>query len=170
MTVPTGDAELYRCLPEADVVFGSIDGPMLAAAKNLRWLQAIEAGMDTVLFPELVQSSVAVTNMARVYAPAISETAFAMLLSLTRGLVSNYFPQFKQREWIAERNLVEVDGMTMGIVGMGGLGSETAKRAHLDSTCESSLPTRNPWPGQCSWIRSGNLPGLWKWSRRSMCC
>jgi phosphoglycerate dehydrogenase-like enzyme len=130
MTVAGSAEELNRALPDADVIFGSINAEMLAKAKNLRWLQATEAGMEKLLFPELVKSDVVVTNMARMFAPAISETAIGMLLSLTRGLAKYYFPQFEKRVWNAERNLVEVDGMTMGIAGMGGLGSFTAMRAH----------------------------------------
>jgi phosphoglycerate dehydrogenase-like enzyme len=130
LTVPKSTGELNELLPEADVVFGALNAPMLARAKNLRWLQATEAGMETLLFPELVKSGVVVTNMARIFAPIISETAIALLLSLTRGLVKYYFPQFQKRTWHAERDLVEIDGMTMGVVGMGGIGSATATRAH----------------------------------------
>jgi phosphoglycerate dehydrogenase-like enzyme len=128
--VPANAGEMNQALPEADVIFGGLDAEMLSKAKNLRWLQATEAGMEHVLFPELIQSHVVVTNMARMFAPAISETAIGMLLSLTRGLNKYYIPQFEKRTWHAERNLVEVDGMTMGLVGMGGLGSATAMRAH----------------------------------------
>ena len=130
LTVPADFNELGKLLPEADVVFGALNAEMLARAKNLRWLQATEAGVDRLLFPELITSHVVVTNMARTFAPAISETAIAMLLSLTRGLNTYYIPQFAKRTWRAERNLVEVDGMTMGVVGLGGLGSATAMRAH----------------------------------------
>ncbi len=130
ITVPADAGELSKLLPEADVVFGAINAEMLAGAKNLRWLQATEAGVERVLIPELITSRVVVTNMARMFAPAISETAIAMLLSLTRGLSKYYIPQFEKRTWRAERNLVEVDGMTMGVVGLGGLGSATAMRAH----------------------------------------
>ena len=103
---------------------------MFAKAKNLRWLQATEAGVDILLFPELRKSNVVVTNMARVFAPAISETAISMLLALTRGLVKYYVPQFQKRTWNAERNLVEIDGMTAGIVGMGGIGQFVASKLH----------------------------------------
>jgi phosphoglycerate dehydrogenase-like enzyme len=130
ITVAAGLDELSTLLPEADVVFGAINADMLAKAKNLRWLQATEAGMERLLFPELIKSHVVVTNMARMFAPAISETAIAMLLSLTRGLNKYYIPQFEKRTWRPERNLVEVDGLTMGVVGLGGLGSSTAMRAH----------------------------------------
>jgi phosphoglycerate dehydrogenase-like enzyme len=130
LTIPANLGEMNELLPEADVVFGAVNAEMLAKAKNLRWLQATEAGMEKFLFAELIQSNVVVTNMARMFAPAISETAIGMLLSLTRGLNSYYIPQFEKRIWRPERHLVEVDGMTMGIVGMGGLGSATAMRAH----------------------------------------
>jgi len=130
MTVTNSPEELNRLLPEVDVVFGALTPEMLAKAKNLRWMQHTEAGMDTVLFPELVKSNVVVTNMARMFAPAISETAIGMLLSLTRGISKYYVPQFAQKKYVSERNLVEVDGMTMGLVGLGGLGSATAMRAH----------------------------------------
>jgi len=130
MIVPKTPEEMNQALAEVDVVFGALNAGMLARAKNLRWLQATEAGMDRLLFPELIKSNVVVTNMARIFAPAISETAIAMLLSLTRGLVKYYVPQFQKRTWNAERNLVEVDGMTAGIVGMGGIGEFVASKLH----------------------------------------
>ena len=128
--MPANADELNKALPDADVVFGALNAEWLAKAKSLRWLQTTEAGMEKLLFPELTKSPVVVTNMARIFAPAISETAIAMLLSLTRGLNKYYYPQFQKRTWNSERNLVEVDGMTMGIVGMGGIGQATAMRAH----------------------------------------
>jgi phosphoglycerate dehydrogenase-like enzyme len=130
LTMPANADELNKVLPDADVVFGALNAEWLAKAKSLRWMQATEAGMEKVLFPELIKGNVVVTNMARVFAPAISETAIGMLLSLTRGLNKYYYPQFQKRTWNSERNLVEVDGMTMGIVGMGGIGQATAMRAH----------------------------------------
>jgi len=130
LTVPAGHAELERLLPEADVIFGSINAEMFAKARKLRWLQATEAGVDKLLFTELVNSPVVVTNMQRVFAPAISETAIGMLLALTRGFNRYFFPQFQQRKWEFHQDLVEIDGMTMGVVGLGGLGSATAERAY----------------------------------------
>ena len=131
MILPANADELNRALPEADVVFGSLNAEWLAKAKNLRWMQAAEAGMEHILFPELIKSNVVVTNMARMFAPAISETCIGMLLSLTRGFNKFYYPQFQKRTWNAVRDpLVEVNGMTMGIVGMGGIGQAVAKRAY----------------------------------------
>jgi phosphoglycerate dehydrogenase-like enzyme len=122
--------EFYKVLPEADVVFGALNAEMLSRAKNLRWMQAIEAGMEHVLFPELIKSNVVVTNMARMFAPGLGDTAMSMLLALTRGLQKTYIPQFQKRVWKRDFNLVELDGMTMAISGMGGIGQAVATRAH----------------------------------------
>jgi phosphoglycerate dehydrogenase-like enzyme len=131
LTLPKNADELTKALPEADVVFGSLNAEWLAKAKSLRWFQATEAGMERILFPELIKSDIVVTNMARMFAPAISETAIGLLLALTRGLNKYYFPQFQKHMFNSERShLVEVEGMTMGIVGMGGIGQATATHAH----------------------------------------
>ncbi|HEV2446628.1 MAG TPA: D-2-hydroxyacid dehydrogenase [Candidatus Sulfopaludibacter sp.] len=130
LTIPANAAEMQRVLPEVDVIFGSISPEMLPSARRLRWLQATEAGMERLLFPELVDSPVVVTNMARIFAPAIAETAIGMLLALARGFNRYFFPQFQQKHWRTRRDLVEVSGMTLGIVGLGGLGSATAAKAH----------------------------------------
>ena len=131
LILPKSLDEMNKALAEVDVVFGALNAEMFARAKNLRWLQATEAGMDRLLFPELIKSNVVITNMARMFAPAISETAISMLLALTRGLNKFYFPQFQKRTFIAQRDeLVEIDGMTAGIVGMGGIGQFVASKLH----------------------------------------
>ena len=117
-------------LPDADVVFGALNPEMLSRAKNLRWLQAIEVGMERILFPELVKSNVVLTNMARMFAPGLGDTCLAMLLSLTRGIQKTYIPEFQQRVWKRDFNLVKLDGMTMALSGMGGIGQAVATRAH----------------------------------------
>jgi phosphoglycerate dehydrogenase-like enzyme len=138
--IPKNQQELDAALPTADAILGSLNADMLAKAKNLKWLQATEAGLETTLFPELVKSNVVVTNMARMFAPALGETAFSMLLALTRGLQQYYIPQFTKKEWRSQRNLVELQGApysnealrtakTIGIVGCGGLGQASAKIA-----------------------------------------
>jgi phosphoglycerate dehydrogenase-like enzyme len=70
-------------LPEADVLFAAISKEMLAKAKNLRWIQVTEAGMERLLFPELIKSNVVVTNVTRMFAPVIFETTIAITPSIT---------------------------------------------------------------------------------------
>src|SRR5580692_194878 len=99
MTVTKSRDEFKALAPEIDVAMGAGPPDALAVAKKLRWMQHTEAGVDTVLYPELIQSPVVVTNMARMFAPAISETAISMLLALTRGLNKYFIPQFAQKKY-----------------------------------------------------------------------
>ena len=126
--------EFRRRLAEAEVVFGNLTGADLPAASNVRWVQTGQAGVETQ-DREFMASPIVLTNMARTFAPAITETAMGMLLCLTRGITTHYMPQFAKRQMkgvgtAKSADHVELGGKTMGIVGMGGIGSTLARRAH----------------------------------------
>jgi phosphoglycerate dehydrogenase-like enzyme len=121
-------------LPEAEVILGNLTGPELDAARNVRWVQTGAAGVET-LDAEFMASPIVLTNTARIFAPAISETAMGLLLCLTRGITTFYMPQFAKRQMkavgtVKSADHVELAGKTMGIVGLGGIGSAIARRAH----------------------------------------
>ncbi len=125
--------EFLRELPEAEVVYGEVAGPELERARALRWIQSGSAGVDG-LDERVRESPVLLTNFAGTFAPGIAETAFGLLLSLTRGLRQYYIPQIMRREWkpvgsTKSGDHVEISGMTMGIVGMGGIGRAIARTA-----------------------------------------
>jgi len=123
------EEEFHREVAEAHVIYGGFSREDLALAKQLRWIQYTAAGVERILWPEFVESPVVLTNMARVYAPVISETVIGLLLALTRG-INRYALQTRERRWERLGGLTEISGMTMGIVGLGGIGTETAYRAH----------------------------------------
>jgi phosphoglycerate dehydrogenase-like enzyme len=129
------DAEEFRRrLPGAEVVFGNLTGADFPAASNVRWVQTGAAGVEG-LDREFMASPIVLTNMARVFAPAITETAMGLLLCLTRGITTLYMPQFARRQMkpvgtVKSADHVELAGRTMGIVGMGGIGSALARRAY----------------------------------------
>jgi len=126
--------EFEERVKDADVVYGDVRGEALKAAGRLKWVQAGGAGiegMDRALF----EGPVVITNFARTFAPAISETAFGMLLSLTRGISQYYVPQFCERQWkpvgsVKSADYAEISGRTMGVVGLGGIGCAVARRAY----------------------------------------
>lgn len=125
-----GSAQEFRSeIARANVIYGWFSREDLAAAHELRWIQYTAAGVENILWPELVESPVVLTNMQRIYAPAISETVIGLLLALTRG-ITTYSIQTRDHLWKPVRGLVEVSELTMGIAGMGGIGTETAYRAH----------------------------------------
>jgi phosphoglycerate dehydrogenase-like enzyme len=121
--------EFRREVADAHVLFGDFSREDLQVARNLRWIQYPAAGVEHILHPELVDSPIVLTNMQRVFSPTISETAIGMLLTLTRGL-NHYALQTRERVWKQVNGLTEISGLTMGIVGLGGIGTDTAYRAH----------------------------------------
>jgi phosphoglycerate dehydrogenase-like enzyme len=123
------EQEFHQRVPSANVIYGRFSREDLAVAKELRWIQYTAAGVERILWPELVESPVVLTNMQRIYAPVISETVIGLLLALTRG-IRRYALQTHDHLWKAVPGLTQISGLTMGIVGMGGIGTETAYRAH----------------------------------------
>jgi phosphoglycerate dehydrogenase-like enzyme len=121
--------EFRNQLADAHVLYGGFSREELAAAKELRWIQYAAAGVEHILWPELVSSPVVLTNMQRIYAPAISQTVIALVLALARG-IPRYSLQTHDHVWKPVEGLHEISELTMGIAGMGGIGTETAYRAH----------------------------------------
>jgi len=123
-------ADFRRELADAHVLFGGFTRDDFAAAGNLKWIQFNAAGVENILWPELVKSPVVLTNMQRMYAPVISETAIALMLALARQ-IPRYSLQTRQHGWQQLEGLQEISGTTLGLVGLGGIGTETARRAHF---------------------------------------
>lgn len=141
-----GRAELKNHCADAEVILGVVDRETMLAAKNLKWVQTWAAGVES-LPKELMEHLCALTNMQRVFAPVIAETAVGLLLSLTRGLTQDSIPAFKERKWKAAT--VPLDDLyrkTIGIVGMGGIGSETARRLHYGFEMRVLATDAKPMP------------------------
>jgi phosphoglycerate dehydrogenase-like enzyme len=106
----------------------------LARAKHLVWVQAMSAGVDRDIGIEgLAQrESLVLTNLRGVHGPAIADHAFGMLLTLTRDL-RHYAAQQAKGVWKRAGSgtpLLALQGRTMLVVGLGGIGTEIAQRAH----------------------------------------
>ena len=132
LVVLTDNDELANEIQDADAYFGWLPRDAYLKAKRLRWVQSPSAGVEWVArVPELVESDVVVTNMRGAHAQTIAESAFAMLLFLTRGLAGSYANQ-AQKSWTRpkEGTLRGISGLTMGLVGIGNIGSAVAQRAH----------------------------------------
>ncbi len=120
--------EAVNLSPSAEVLLGHFPESVVTAAPRLRWIQSFSAGMDGFLHPAVVErEEVVVTNMAGLYAPQGGEHAWALLLALTRGLVPS-LRSMAERQWRGGVT-VELAGGTLGLIGLGGFGLETAKRA-----------------------------------------
>ena len=129
LALSKSDDEFHREVRDAHVIYGGFSREDVAAAKQLRWIQWTAAGVENILWPELVDSPIVLTNMQRIYSPVISESAIGLMLALARGF-PQYTLQTREHRWQTVPGLVEISGMTLGLVGLGGIGTDTAYRAH----------------------------------------
>ncbi len=117
----------------ADAVIGACSPAILEAGKSIRWVQVYSAGVEgCVSIPSLRERGILVTNMQRVMGPVIAEHVTAMMLALTRRLDA-FIPAQREHAWrpeAAEGRMAAVEGKTMLVVGLGGIGSEIARRGH----------------------------------------
>ncbi len=122
--------EYMREIAIADAVIGGIRPDAFAAAKNLKWVHVGSAGVEKDLFPAIVDSPVVMTNARNMYGPQIADHALAFLLTMTRKL-NVTMPKQSLEEWPTGREgMVELEGKTAVIVGVGAIGGGIAQRAH----------------------------------------
>jgi len=113
---------------DAEVLLaGRFNSEMFKAAKRLKWVQAIAAGVDRFLFGEFVSSDVVLTNARGVHPAQVSDHVLALILAFSRKL--NIFTKSQyQRKW-ARLQCEELQGKVLGIVGLGAIGREIARKA-----------------------------------------
>jgi len=120
-------------LPEADAVFWwGADASWLPAAwaqpTRLRWIQSASAGVDALLFPDLVASDVEVTNARGVFDEPIAEWVIGAMLAFATGLHASILDQ-QRREWTSGRTTQRLEGARLVVVGPGPIGRATGSRA-----------------------------------------
>jgi phosphoglycerate dehydrogenase-like enzyme len=133
--VAAGDrAAAVREAAGADVIIGECVPEVIAAGPGIRWVQRMYAGVERcVAIPAFAERGIVLTNMQKVAGSVMAEHVMALMFGLTRGLAA-YVPAQAKGEWaveaVPESRMWEVKGRTMLVVGLGGIGTEVAKRAH----------------------------------------
>lgn len=135
-------------IPNADAFLGKITQPLLAAAPRLRWVQAMTASLEHYMFPELVEHDCLLTNTRGIFGDVIAEQVMGYVLCFARNL-HIYIAQRIERRYepmggeaarvdnasgpgltsAMDRAVIDLSEATMGILGFGGIGAETARRA-----------------------------------------
>ena len=124
--LPEG-AKLSDHISDAEILYGVVSEDALPYATSLQWVMQPFVGVERSMYPAFKESPITLINSKRLYGPQLAEHAFALLLSLTRG-INTQLELMREKEW-KWLSCVEVSGMTMGILGLGGIGRAVAQRA-----------------------------------------
>jgi phosphoglycerate dehydrogenase-like enzyme len=124
--------EFKAAAADADAIVGTCRPDVVNVSTKLRWVQTQTAGVeDCVATPAVSDGRVLLTNMQRVSGPNVAEHVMALMLALSRCL-----PRFNEAQrserWLAPSGmpLVDLEGKTLLIVGLGGNGTQIARRAN----------------------------------------
>lgn len=120
-----------RELAAADATLGVCSEQVLQQAKHLQWIQWLAAGVEGCTRQlRSREPRPLLTNMQRIAGPSMAEHVIGMMLALAHRL--DYFMrQQQQAHWDQDPpQLSDLDGKTVLIVGLGGIGTEVARRAH----------------------------------------
>ena len=103
---------------------------MWRSAPGLKWVQSGGAGVEWLLTPDFAASPIILTNARGIYAIPIADHIMAFVLHFSR-LFNDLLRKQMKHEWAdwGEYEADELAGKTLGIVGLGGIGSEVARRA-----------------------------------------
>lgn len=134
-------------IADADAFFGKLTPSLLAAARRLRWVQSPTASLEHYVFPELIAHPCVLTNMRGLFSDVIANHVFGYILCFARHF-HTYIRIQKSGRWepvggeaervtfaagpgvvsAIDRAHLHLADCTLGIVGLGEIGAETARR------------------------------------------
>ncbi|HWG51380.1 MAG TPA: D-2-hydroxyacid dehydrogenase [Candidatus Acidoferrales bacterium] len=134
-----GQLQSYDRVPEeivdTDVFVGwSLRPEQFKIAGKLKWIHSPAAAVHQLMYPDLINSDVILTNSSGVHGPVVAEHAIAVILALAKRLPQAMHYQTRkiwaqELLWNEHPRPREVAGATVLVAGMGGIGSEFAVRA-----------------------------------------
>lgn len=122
-------------LPDADIaVTWSLRREQFAFARKLRWIHSPAAAVQLLMFPELIDSDVVVTNAREVHGPVVAEHVIALIFSLAKKIPEAVRLQQKhtwgqETLWRQNPRPREIYGATLGLIGLGSIGREVGRKA-----------------------------------------
>jgi phosphoglycerate dehydrogenase-like enzyme len=117
-------------IERAEIILGWPTHKQLKQAKNLKWLHLPSAGADSFTDKELYcNKDIILTNSSGVFGLPISEHVFSLILAFNRNL-HIHIGEKSNKKIIRAKVNKDLNNSTIGIIGLGDIGTEVAKRAH----------------------------------------
>jgi Phosphoglycerate dehydrogenase and related dehydrogenases len=159
--------EALHEIVDAEAFFGNLTPDLLRAARQLQWVQAPTVSLERYIFPELVEHPCTLTNMRGLFSDVVADHVFSFILCIARNL-HLYLRQQQQHLWkplgqdgsasTLHSSVGTVSGIdrahrhlsdcTIGVVGVGQIGSEICRRARaFGMTVQGVDPVTRAVPG-----------------------
>jgi phosphoglycerate dehydrogenase-like enzyme len=153
--VASADA-LPAALKDADVFIGYCIPAGVSSDHQLRWMMSMAVGIENCAASEVMhRQNTVVTNVKKLSGPEIAEHAIALMMALNRGF-DGFIAKQQTQEWargLYADQFWELEGRTVLIVGLGGIGRETARRAHgLGMRVIATRNSRREGPDYVSYV------------------
>ncbi|MBT3605454.1 MAG: hypothetical protein HN521_20505, partial [Candidatus Latescibacteria bacterium] len=117
VSAPTKE-DLMREVVDADLVIGRLPKEAFLKAEKLNYVQSIGVGFETMLYSEMLESDVKITNTAGAYDDVIAEHAMAHILAYTRGIVRQERNR-REHKWDHGVPHIQIAGLTGCVLGLG---------------------------------------------------
>jgi D-2-hydroxyacid dehydrogenase (NADP+) len=122
-------------LPDTDIFIGaSLRPEQFRLARKLKWLHSTAAGVSQLMYPELRESGIVLTNPSGIFSPPMAEHTMGLMVAMARNFPDSV--RFQDRcEWGQQQisgplgPLTELNGQLLLIIGYGSIGRELARRA-----------------------------------------
>lgn len=127
------EAQAATEIADAQVLMGMCNAELLENAPTLQWVQVYSSGVEHCI-PALRDGNQLLTNGQKIGSPALAEHAIALMMALVRGIDAYHANQL-EGVWVRDVGMerdefMELEGRTVLVVGLGGIGTQVAKRAH----------------------------------------
>ncbi len=127
----TDRTELMKHLPDMEILVifvGKFEAELLGLAPNLKWIQTITAGVDNLPLKEINDRRIILTNARGVHKIQMAEFAIAAMINFARNF---HVMQRNQIKGVWDRSMpqTEIYGKAVGIIGLGSIGEEIARKA-----------------------------------------
>ena len=123
--------EAAQYAADVEVILGAVNQRLFADTPKLKWVHATASGVDMFMFDDFINSDVVLTGEKGLVGGHLADTGMGLLLALTRQIHTaiKLGPDAWDNRVAMRAKEIELEGMTMGILGFGGTGKGMAKRA-----------------------------------------
>ncbi|MDD4835352.1 MAG: D-2-hydroxyacid dehydrogenase [Lutispora sp.] len=127
----TSIGEMEKHIENAEVLVSfKCTDEMLDRGNKLQWVQALSAGVDSFPLDEIKKRGIILTNGRGIHKIHMSEYAIGAMIMLARSFYLMYRNQINKK-WDRKIQNGEIYGSTLGILGLGSIGKEIAKKAEF---------------------------------------